>query len=82
MNNIEKLLLTFAAESCEKINNNEETELMLIEFEKKLPHELKKEYLDISQRLAYDEQKRENKIYIKGMRDCYKLIKLLEINDN
>ena len=44
--------------------------------------ELKNEYLDISQRLAYDEQKRENEIYIMGMRDCYKLIKLLEKDDN
>lgn len=78
MKELTKLFMRCAAERSSEILNNEKTNRQEVEFEKMLPKELKTLYDELSESMARDQQERENLIYIQGMKDCYKLIKMLE----
>ncbi len=78
MKELTKLFMRCAAERSSEILYNEETGRQEVEFGKKLPGELKILYDELSERMAQDQQERESLIYIQGMKDCYKLIKILE----
>ncbi len=72
------ILMRYAAERCGEIYYNEETVNKEAEFEKMLPEKLKEVYVSLSEEMAYEQQKRETEIYIRGMKDCYGIIKILE----